>query len=60
MGGTGSRAEPLPLGADPMLATRTKDRFSDPGWLFERKLDGERCLVFRDPSGVRLRQETRS
>ena len=32
---------------EPELATLTKDRFSDPGWLFERKLDGERCLAFR-------------
>ena len=46
--------EPLPGWVDPMLATLTKDRFSDPDWLFERKLDGERCLAFRDPSGVRL------
>ncbi len=53
MSGNGAR-EPLPGWIDPMLATLTKDRFSDPGWLFERKLDGERCLVFRDPSGVRL------
>jgi ATP-dependent DNA ligase len=27
----------------PMLATLTHDRFSDPQWIFERKLDGERC-----------------
>jgi bifunctional non-homologous end joining protein LigD len=31
---------------DPQLATLTKDRFSDPAWIFERKLDGERCLAF--------------
>jgi bifunctional non-homologous end joining protein LigD len=30
-----------------MLATLTEERFSDPGWLYERKLDGERCLAFR-------------
>jgi bifunctional non-homologous end joining protein LigD len=28
-----------------MLATLTERRFSDPNWLFERKLDGERCLA---------------
>ena len=28
---------------DPELATLTGDRFSDPGWIFERKLDGERA-----------------
>jgi bifunctional non-homologous end joining protein LigD len=32
---------------DPELATLTRDRFSDPAWIFERKLDGERCLAFR-------------
>ena len=39
---------------EPELATLTKDRFSDPGWLFERKLDGERCLAFGTSSRVRL------
>ena len=39
---------------DPELATLTQDRFSDPGWIFERKLDGERCLAFRSGSQVRL------
>ena len=39
---------------DPELATLTRDRFSDPGWIFERKLDGERCLAFRSGRGVRL------
>ena len=31
---------------EPELATLTRDRFSDPAWIFERKLDGERCLAF--------------
>lgn len=31
----------------PMLATLTRDAFSDPEWLSERKLDGVRCLAFR-------------
>ena len=39
---------------DPELATLTQDRFSDSGWIFERKLDGERCLAFRSGSQVRL------
>jgi DNA ligase D-like protein (predicted ligase) len=39
---------------DPELATLTRDRFSDPEWIFERKLDGERCLAFRTGRGVRL------
>jgi len=43
---------------DPQLATLTQERFSDPAWIFERKLDGERCLAFRD--GQRLRLMTRN
>jgi DNA ligase D-like protein (predicted ligase) len=31
-----------------MLARLTEDYFSDPGWIFERKLDGERCLALRN------------
>jgi bifunctional non-homologous end joining protein LigD len=38
----------------PMLATLTKERFSRDDWIYERKLDGERCLVFRKGSEVRL------
>jgi bifunctional non-homologous end joining protein LigD len=48
-GGTG-----MPAWLDPELATLTKDRFSDPAWVFERKLDGERCLAFAGGGGVRL------
>jgi bifunctional non-homologous end joining protein LigD len=33
---------------EPELATLTAERFSDPAWLYERKLDGERCLAHRD------------
>src|SRR5215469_18893980 len=43
-----------PAWLDPELATLTQDRFSDPAWIYERKLDGERCLAFRSGSGVRL------
>jgi ATP-dependent DNA ligase len=32
----------------PMLATLIDERFSDPDWICERKLDGERVLAFRD------------
>ena len=44
---------------DPELATLTQDRFSDPEWIFERKLDGERCLAFRSGSQVRLMTRNR-
>jgi DNA ligase D-like protein (predicted ligase) len=43
-----------PAWLEPELATLTRDRFSDPAWIFERKLDGERCLAFADGAGVRL------
>lgn len=29
----------------PMLATLTKNYFSDPDWIYERKLDGMRCIL---------------
>src|ERR1700678_3390027 len=43
-----------PSRLDPELATLTRDRFSDPAWIFERKLDGERCLAFRSGGTARL------
>jgi DNA ligase D-like protein (predicted ligase) len=43
-----------PAWLDPELATLTQDRFSDPAWIYERKLDGERCLAFRAGAQVRL------
>jgi DNA ligase D-like protein (predicted ligase) len=38
----------------PMLATLTDQPFSDPDWIYEPKLDGVRCLAFRDRDRVRL------
>ena len=43
----------------PMLATLTDDRFSEPEWIFERKLDGERALVFRRDGRTRLMTRNR-
>jgi DNA ligase D-like protein (predicted ligase) len=43
---------------EPMKATLTDRPFSDPAWIFERKLDGVRALAFRDPDGVRLLSRT--
>lgn len=40
------RPRSMPEWTAPMLATLTDERFSDPAWIFERKLDGERCLAF--------------
>src|SRR5690349_18152785 len=44
----------LPDWLEPMAATLTADRFVEPGWSFERKLDGIRMLAFKDRAGVRL------
>jgi bifunctional non-homologous end joining protein LigD len=43
----------------PMLAVLSDRRFSDPAWIFERKLDGERCLAFRRGGRLRLLSRTR-
>lgn len=37
-----------------MLATLTRDYFSDPDWVYEPKLDGIRCLAFKRGENVRL------
>lgn len=39
---------------EPQLATLSKERFSDPGWIFERKLDGVRVLAVRSGDRTRL------
>ncbi|HET8820402.1 MAG TPA: non-homologous end-joining DNA ligase [Thermoleophilaceae bacterium] len=43
---------------EPMKAVLSDEPFSDPGWIFERKLDGIRCLAIRDGGGVRLMSRT--
>ncbi len=39
----------------PMLATLTHDYFSDKQWIYERKLDGERCLLYKNGNEVSMR-----
>lgn len=48
------RQQAQPESIQPMLATLTDDYFSDPGWIFERKLDGERCLVYKQSGAIKL------
>jgi len=48
------RERAFPRWMDPMLATLTEDRFSDPDWIYEPKLDGVRIVVYRKGSRVRL------
>jgi bifunctional non-homologous end joining protein LigD len=43
---------------EPMKAVLADTPFSDPGWIFERKLDGIRGLAIKDDSGVSLMSRT--
>ena len=47
-------SEGFPEWIDPMLATLVDEAFSDDEWIFERKLDGERCLVYLNDGQARL------
>lgn len=38
----------------PALATLSHERFWSEGWVYERKLDGQRCLAVRTARGTRL------
>lgn len=44
----------VPEWLQPMAATLTQERFTAPGWVFERKIDGIRLLAFKHGSNVRL------
>lgn len=44
-----------PTWMDPMLATLTDQPFSDDAWIFERKLDGERCIAYKEGDSVKLK-----
>ncbi|HET6866536.1 MAG TPA: non-homologous end-joining DNA ligase [Solirubrobacteraceae bacterium] len=45
---------PAPRTAGAMKAVLTDERFSDPNWVFERKLDGIRCIAIRDEGKLQL------
>ena len=49
----------MPLWLEPMAATLTADRFTAPGWTFERKFDGIRMLAFKSGASVRLLSRNR-
>ena len=49
------RRAALPATVEPMRAVLTEARFSDPAWVFERKLDGIRCIAIVSGRDVRLR-----
>jgi bifunctional non-homologous end joining protein LigD len=48
------RPEALPDRVEPMKAVLTDAPFSDPGWVYERKLDGIRCVAIKARRRVRL------
>ena len=49
----------FPEWLEPMAATLTQERFAEPGWVFERKLDGIRMLAFKQGADVRLLSRNR-
>lgn len=51
--------EPQPDWVAPMLAKLSKKIFSDKHWIYERKLDGERCLVFKKGKEVTIMSRNR-
>jgi bifunctional non-homologous end joining protein LigD len=52
------RQAAVPRSLEPMKAVLTDERFSDPNWVFERKLDGVRGIAIRDGGRVRLLSRT--
>ncbi|MFW6061763.1 MAG: non-homologous end-joining DNA ligase [Planctomycetota bacterium] len=48
------RQAEMPSWTEPMRAKLTHEPFSRDGWIYERKLDGVRCLVFKSGDNVRL------
>ena len=52
------RRAAAPRSLQPMKAVLTEARFSDPNWIYERKLDGVRGLAIRDGEKPRLLSRT--
>lgn len=44
----------LPGFVQPMKAVLSHEAFSDPDWIYERKLDGERCLIRKEGKQIEL------
>lgn len=53
------RRRSMPEWVPPMLATLVEHPFSDPSWVYETKLDGQRSLLFKRGSSVRLMTRNR-
>jgi ATP-dependent DNA ligase len=54
----GPDALPLPLSTRPMEARLVTELPREPGWRFEPKWDGSRCLAFRADDEVELRAKS--
>ncbi len=48
------RKTAFPGWVDPMLAVLSTDYFSRKGWIYEPKLDGERCITYKNGKDIRL------
>lgn len=48
------KSKTQPPWISPMLATLTENYFSDKNWIFERKLDGERCIAHKKGQKLKL------
>jgi bifunctional non-homologous end joining protein LigD len=49
-----ARSAVAPTDAQLMKAVMCREPFSDPAWIYERKLDGIRCFGIRDGSNLRI------
>lgn len=47
-------------GIKPMLIGAEGEAFDSPEYLYELKLDGERCVAYLDESGTDLRKDRKS
>jgi ATP-dependent DNA ligase len=56
--GPSVRNPPIPLDTAPMEARQVDEIPTDPGWQYEPKWDGFRCLAFRDGDQVDLRAKS--
>lgn len=50
----GGKRSKIPKGVKPMLATLVNEPFDDPGWSYEVKWDGYRCVAYIDKAKVEL------
>jgi bifunctional non-homologous end joining protein LigD len=48
------RSGPPPTGAQAMKAVLNREAFADPAWVYERKLDGIRCVAIRDGDAISM------